>query len=96
MTRTRESYPENVATTQCHARPPRQLRFFRIFAVVAVISTASSFLWRALYQTGSFVLVTAGWGALVTFAVVSYVRFTRRERQCRSEPDSTSEPGALQ
>ncbi|WP_420445599.1 hypothetical protein [Candidatus Poriferisodalis sp.] len=70
-----------MATAECHTPPARQRWFLRFFVVATAAGTASTPLWRAVHQSGSFVLVTAAWGAVLTFAIVSYVRFTRRERR---------------
>lgn len=75
-----ESYAGTVSAAQ-HPEPPKS-KLWWITAFVAM--GASGVVWDAAYRAGNWVLVAALWVALVTYVVVSYRRFAKRERQRRT------------
>ncbi|WP_419915719.1 hypothetical protein [Candidatus Poriferisodalis sp.] len=73
-----------------HPEPPKS-KLWWITAFVAI--GASGVVWDAAYRARNWVLVTALWVALVTYVVVSYRSFAKRERQRRmSQPAETVPP----
>ena len=93
MTPTSQSYAESMAMPPRHARPPRQLGFIGWVALSTASAAATLPLWRFVHRSGSVVLITATWGAFLTLAVVSCVRFTRRENRRREAATAPERAG---
>ena len=74
-----ERYGETVTTEQPPA-PSKPEFGFRWFVGVAAAAGAGSYVFGAAYKTGNWVLVAAMWATLLSYGIVSYRRFAKRQR----------------
>ena len=77
----------NYPDTMTIARPPEQPRpefGIRWWIIMISVSGASAYVFGAAHRTGNWVLIGAMWAALLTYVIVSYRSFAKRERRRRA------------